>query len=185
MSPIIQIVYMHAKSLQLCLTLYNLWTGAHQAPLSLGFSRQENWSGLPCLPPGDLPNPGMEPESLTSPALTGGFFTTSATWEAHYIDYLQSNNNGQERRGALTEGAWHPLPPPAPAAVSSQALDVTHKSPASRQAKGPPLYRVRMRIQKGNILIRVGKRSMGKGRDPSHLIWSYSHHTDSGRANSP
>ena len=104
-----------------------------------------------------LPNPGMEPESLTSPALTGGFFTTSATWEAHYIEYLQSNNNGQERRGALTEGAWHPLPPPVPAAVSSQALDVTHKSPVSRQAKGPPLYRVRMRIQKGNILIRCGK----------------------------
>lgn len=72
------------------------------------------------------------------------------------IDYLQSNNNGQERGGALTEGAWHPLPPPSPAALS-QALDVTYKSPASRQAKGPPLYWVRMRIQKGNILIRGGK----------------------------
>ena len=123
----------------------------------MGFSRQEYWSGLPCPPPGDLPNPRMEPGSLTSPALTGGFFTTSATWEAHYIDYLQSNNNGQERGGALTKGACHPLPPPAPAALSSQALDVTHKSPASRQAKGPPLYWVRMRIQKGNILIRGGK----------------------------
>ena len=48
----------------------------------LGFSRQEHWSGLPCPPAGDLPNPGIEPASLTSLALAGGFFTTSATWEA-------------------------------------------------------------------------------------------------------
>ena len=46
------------------------------------FSRQEYWSGLPCPPPGDLPDPGTEPVSLLSPALAGGFFTTSATWEA-------------------------------------------------------------------------------------------------------
>ena len=58
-----------------------LWTVAHQAPLSRGFSRQEYWSGLPCPPPGNLPNPGIEPTSLTSPALAGRFFTTSATWE--------------------------------------------------------------------------------------------------------
>ena len=49
----------------------------------MGFSRQEYWSGLPCLPPGDLPNPGIEPTSLMCPALTGGFFITSTTWEAH------------------------------------------------------------------------------------------------------
>ena len=47
------------------------------------FSRQEYWSGLSCLPPGDLPNSGIQPTSLTSPALAGGFFTTSATKEAH------------------------------------------------------------------------------------------------------
>ena len=52
------------------------WTVAHQAPLSRGFSRQEYWSGLPCSPPGDLPNPGVEPPSLQSPALAGGFLTT-------------------------------------------------------------------------------------------------------------
>ena len=51
-------------------------------PLSMGFSRQEYWSGLPCPPPGDLPNPGIKPESLISPALAAGFFTTSTTWEA-------------------------------------------------------------------------------------------------------
>ena len=58
------------------------WTVACQAPLSMGSSRQEYWSGLPCPPPGDLPDPGIEPVSLLSPALAGGFFTTSATWEA-------------------------------------------------------------------------------------------------------
>ena len=58
-----------------------LWTVARQAPLFLGFSRQEHWSGLPCPPPGDLPNPGIQPASLISPALAGEFFTTSATWE--------------------------------------------------------------------------------------------------------
>ena len=52
------------------------WTVAHQAPLSMGFSRQEYWSGLPFPSPGDLPIPGIEPSSLTSPALAGVFFTT-------------------------------------------------------------------------------------------------------------
>ena len=51
------------------------WTVALQAPLSMGFARQEFWSGLPCPPPGDLPHPGIEPTSLASPALAGGFFT--------------------------------------------------------------------------------------------------------------
>ena len=58
------------------------WTVACQAPLSMGFSRQEYWSGLPCPPPGDLPDPGIEPVPSMSPALAGRFFTTSATWEA-------------------------------------------------------------------------------------------------------
>ena len=58
------------------------WTIAHQAPLSMGFSRQEYWNRLPFLSPGHLPDSGIEPVSLLSPALTDGFFTTSATWEA-------------------------------------------------------------------------------------------------------
>ena len=64
-----------------------LWTAAHQAPLSMGFSRQEYWSGLPCPSPGDLPNSGIEPESLMSHALAGGFFTTSTTWEVQWVPY--------------------------------------------------------------------------------------------------
>ena len=58
------------------------WTVARQGPLSMGFSRQEHWSGLLCPPPGKLPNPGVEPSSLMSPALVGRFFTTSGTWGA-------------------------------------------------------------------------------------------------------
>ena len=66
-----------AKSLQ-CIQLFvTPWTVAHQAPLSMGFSRKEYWRGLPFPPPGDLPNPGIEPWSLLSPQLAGGFFTTS------------------------------------------------------------------------------------------------------------
>ena len=52
------------------------WTVAHQAPLSMGFSKREHCRGLPCPSPGDLPDPGMEPTSLASPALAGGFFIT-------------------------------------------------------------------------------------------------------------
>ena len=57
-----------------------LWTVAYQAHLSVGFSRQEYWSGLPCPLPGYLLNSGIEPRSFMSSALAGGFFTTSATW---------------------------------------------------------------------------------------------------------
>ena len=56
-------------------------TVACQAPLSMRFSRQEYWSGLLCPTPGDLPKPGIQPASLMSLTLAGGFFTTSATWE--------------------------------------------------------------------------------------------------------
>ena len=65
-----------------------LWTAACQAPLSLGFFRQEYWSGLPCPPPGNLPNPGIKPASLTSPVLAGIFFNTSATWEALFFFFF-------------------------------------------------------------------------------------------------
>ena len=54
------------------------WTVAYQASLSTGFSRQEYWSGLPFPSPGDLPNPGIEPKSLVSPALVGDLFTTAS-----------------------------------------------------------------------------------------------------------
>ena len=80
-----------------------LRTVAHQALLSIGFSRQEYWNELPSPPPGDLPDLGMEPESLMSPALTGGFFTTSGPWEAQLVykvvnisPFYRSRNGGTE-----------------------------------------------------------------------------------------
>ena len=59
-----------------------LWTVARQAPVSMGFSRQEYWSGLSCPPKMDLLDPGIKPMSLMSPVLAGGFFTANSTWEA-------------------------------------------------------------------------------------------------------
>ena len=83
------------QSLQLSLTLCGHMDCSQSAPLSIGFSMQEYWSGLPCLPPGDLPVLGMEPVSLMSPALAGSFFTTSATWEALYLSYFHCGLQGQ------------------------------------------------------------------------------------------
>ena len=78
-------------------------TVARQAPLSMGFSRQEYWSGLPSPPPGDLP----KPMSLMSPALAGGFFTTSATWEA--LLHAQSPTHtpsSMSRPSPFSPAAW-------------------------------------------------------------------------------
>ena len=71
------------KLFQLCLTLCD----CSPPGSSVQGIRQACWSGLPCLPPGDLPDPGIKLEFLMSPALAGGFFTTSATWEAQ-IKYI-------------------------------------------------------------------------------------------------
>ena len=73
-------------------------TVAHQSPLSMGFSRQNYWSGLPLPSPGDLPNPGIEPMSLLSPALAARLFTTSAIWEAHFTSYNNNNNNNNNNK---------------------------------------------------------------------------------------
>ena len=86
----------HFSHIQLFVTP---WTTAHQAPLSMGFSRQEYWCGLSCPSPGDLPDPGIKPESLVSPALIGRFFTTSTTlmqskcqmsWSSVKLDSVRS-----------------------------------------------------------------------------------------------
>ena len=69
---------MHAYSVaQSCPTVCDPWTVAHQASLSMEFFRQEYWSGLPFPSPGDLPDPGIEPVSPSSPVLPGGLFTLS------------------------------------------------------------------------------------------------------------
>ena len=82
---------MCAQLLQVVSNSVTPWIIAHQAPLSMGFSRQEYRSGLLCSSPGDAPHPGIEPVSLISPVLAGEFFTTSATWEAFclYIAFIK------------------------------------------------------------------------------------------------
>ena len=65
------------------------WTVAHQALLSMGFFRQEYWSGLLCPSRGDLPDTGIKPASLTYPALAGWFFTISTTWRPGIFRYCK------------------------------------------------------------------------------------------------
>ena len=77
--------YAHPRCCMLSHFSHALWTVAQQAPLLVGFSRKKYWRGFPCPPSGDLPDPGNKPESPASPALVGGFFTTSTTWEAPCI----------------------------------------------------------------------------------------------------
>ena len=83
--------------MSLCVCVFNCiqfvvtpQTVVHQAPLSMEFSRQEYWSGLPSSPPGDLPNPGIKPESLVSPALPGRFLPREPPGKPSYgtIKYL-------------------------------------------------------------------------------------------------
>ena len=63
------------------------WPVAHQVSLSMEFARQEHWSGLPFPPPGYLSDPGTEPASLTSPALSGRFFTAESPGKTHYVAF--------------------------------------------------------------------------------------------------
>ena len=91
----------HFSHLRLFVTL---WTVAHQAPLSMGFSREVYWSGLSCPPPGDHSDPGIEMEFPMSPTLAGRFSTTSATWKARlqlsnsYLIWVIWSKESQGRR---------------------------------------------------------------------------------------
>ena len=84
-----------------CVCVVSVWlfvtlgTVAHQAPPSMGFSRQKYWSGLPFPSPGGLPYPGIEPASLTPPALTGSFLTASTAWGAHVSVLLGKESQTQ------------------------------------------------------------------------------------------
>ena len=78
-------VCVHAKSVQSCLTLCDPVDWSPPGSSVHGILQARMWSGLACPSPGDLPDPGIEPEVLRSPVLAGGFFTTSATWKAQCI----------------------------------------------------------------------------------------------------
>ena len=77
------------------------WIVAHQAALSMGFSRQEYWSGLSFSSAGDLPSQGLNLDLLHLPALARGFFTTSATWEAQNMTVLIKNLKKYQELAAL------------------------------------------------------------------------------------
>ena len=72
----------------------------------MGFSRQEFWSGLPFPPPGVFPDPGIDPTSLMSPALAGGFFTSSATWEAVAAALDSNKYSGSSECAGLCIFTW-------------------------------------------------------------------------------
>ena len=99
------------------LLLVTPWTVALQAPLSMGVSRQECWSGLSYLPPGDLPNPVMEPASLKSPALEGRFFTTSGTCQYSVQFSLSVVSHSLPPHGL--QHARPPCPSPTPGVYSN------------------------------------------------------------------
>ena len=95
----------HFRHVQL---FVSLWSVAYQAPLSMGFSKQDSWSGLLCPPPGDLPHPGIKLRSPMSPALAGGFFTTSSICEAHSKEHFFHNRLVYEEVLSFTDELWCP-----------------------------------------------------------------------------
>ena len=136
-----------------------VWTVVCQGPLSMGFSRQEYWSGLPCPPSGDLPNPGTEPTSLTSPALASRFFTTSTTWEArkplgkllnpHFSKTMYLHQNQREER--LSHSAHDP--PCLHSGGQEQKLaagflkEASYLSPRHEEAEQKRLRKMTMEIE--------------------------------------
>ena len=82
-----------------------LWTAAQKDPLSMGFSRQENWNGLVCPSPGDLPDPGIKPTCLMFPALAGGFFTTRVSWQVQWyrLTDFQGRNREEDVKKRLVD----------------------------------------------------------------------------------
>ena len=95
--PLAQLIHLTFRGSDKCLKsrlFVTPWTIAPQAPLSVGFSRQEYWSGFPFPPSGDLPDPEIELLSLASPASAGRFFTTGATWEARSVAQTPSRTTG-------------------------------------------------------------------------------------------
>ena len=89
----------------------------------MGFSREEYWSGVPCPSPGDLPDPGVEPASLTSLALAGRFFITNVTWEA-----LEEDGSLAIQLGSLERGG-----PPSPTPLNN--LPITRSAPVATVLK--------------------------------------------------
>ena len=115
------------RCVRLCATL---WTVGHHTPMSMGFSRQEYWSGLLGPPPGDLPNPEIKLKSLMPPALAGGFLTVSTTWKAHYLPKFAQIHIHWVSDAVKPS---HPLLSPSPALSLFQHQGLSHWVDSSHQ----------------------------------------------------
>ena len=120
LSMSISLVFIPSSGFSCVQIFASLWTLACQAPLSMEFSRQEYWNGLPCPPPGDLPDPGIELTSLTSPA--GRFFTTSATQEALSSVQFSRSVVSDSLRPHEPQHTRPPCPSPSPRAYPNSCL---------------------------------------------------------------
>ena len=116
------------------------WTVAHQAPLSMEFSRQEYWSGLPFSSPGDLPSPGVKPSQVSYVSCIGRrILYPCPTWEAHVLCLLSSEDSPcplecyamTETSDLTPDGSvWHGLAlRPSPASIPLLTLPQWHRSP--------------------------------------------------------
>ena len=134
------------------------WTAAHQAPLSMGFSRQEHWSRLPFPPPGDFPKPGIEPEPPVSPTLAGRLSATAP--QQHTRQYLRAMPTGymhhriHSSQWSETSPTWNTRKPgltdqpPAQAPLHTHTLrqrdsevhTPTHTCPLMIQSPRPQIY---------------------------------------------
>ena len=122
---------MHAKSLQLCAAL---WTVTHEAPLSMGFSRQEYWSGLPFPPPGDLSNSGIEPESPVAPGSLFIFF--NFIFKLYNIVLVLPNIEMNPPQVYMCSPSWTLLPFPSPYHLSGSSQCTSPKHPVSCMEPG-------------------------------------------------
>ena len=124
-----------AKLLQSCLTLCDLWT-----PLSMGFSRQEYWSGLPCPPPEDLPGPGIEPTSLKSLHWQAGSLPLAPSGTRSFIPQKPTN---------IIDDLLHPHP----ASVGQHTTRILQNKECLLEAVS--FWNVRQQIGEWNIHVYV------------------------------
>ena len=115
------------------------WSVACQVLLSMRLSRQEQWSGSPFPPPGNLPDPGIEPESLMSAALAGRFFPTHATLEALVVWEEESNTTNPHNWGGRTGEEKHTSPTPFSKSLLSDAFSLSHALAPPHQWRDKPV----------------------------------------------
>ena len=125
--PKVRIVLNHLSCVPLFATL---WTVAHQAPLFMGFSRQEYWSGLPCPPPGNLPDPGIKPVSLRS----------SANWRVDSLPLAPPGKPLVQNRHLIFIETWKEKKPVNGHVDAPQLYPFETVNCFQSESQGPPAY---------------------------------------------